>query len=259
MCILLRDVPLRVSHSACIPLRVNPIPCVFHSICIQLRMCSMLISHSVGIPLRGYPTPCKSHSICVFYSVCPTPCIPIRVYCTPFVFHSVCVPPRLSHSVYPTPYVFHSMYIPFCAYPIPCASNSVCIQLRVYSTLISYSMRIPLRASHFVCVSLLYLTPCVSLHVSHVPIHVSHVPIHVSQFLYVLLYVSHSSYIQRKSELYIQLLVCPTPCVSHSLCPTSYSFYISLRIGPTSREFHFLSMCSTPCVSVYRPLFVFVR
>ena len=198
------------------------------------------------IPLRLYSTPCVFHSVC----------IPLHVYPTPYVFHSV----------YPIPYiplrVSHSVCIQLLVYPILCLSRSVCIQLRVYSTLISYSVCVPLRVplhayptscvSHFMFVPLLYLTLCVPLHVSHVPIHVSH-------FLYVLLYVSHSSYIPRKSDLYIPLLVCPAPCMSHSVCPTWYSFYISLRIGPTSRESHFLSMCSTPCVSVYRPLFVFVR
>ena len=197
-----------LSHSVCIQLHLYPTPCVFHSY-ISLR-----VSHSVCIPLRVYST------LCVFYSVYTTPCVPLHVYFTPYISHSVYPTSCVSHSVYPTPCiplrVYPTPYIPLRVFHsvynlILCLSYSVSIQLRVYFTLISHSvshsMRIPLRVcptpiSYSVCP-----TPWFPLLVC--------------------------------PTLCVPLLVCPT-CVrlvystrlsnrmSHSLCPTSYSFYASV-------------------------------
>ena len=156
--------------------------------------------------------------------------------------HSVCIPLRVSHSA----------CIPLRVYSTLCISHSVLIPFRVYQTTF---------VSNSVCVPSLYLTPCVSHSVSHS----MRIPLRVCSTL-ICYSVCPTPCIPCPNPC-ITLPVCPTLCVPLLVYPTEVRIvypaprkfnplYVSLCMRPTSCELHFLPMCSTPCVSVYRPTFV---
>lgn len=136
----LLDLTLSVLHSAHIPFRVCPNPCVSQS------MCPTPISHSQCIPLRAYPISCVSHSVCILSHVCAlllylTPCVSpsyvshsvslreylLCVYLTPYMPNFGCLTPH----VCPTS-ISHFKCISLRAYPNPCVPHSACVPFRVY-------------------------------------------------------------------------------------------------------------------------------
>ena len=219
--------------------------------CVSLLYLIPSVSHSVCIPTRVYPAPCISlrlrvySSPFVFHSVCPTPCIPLRVCSTQCISHSVCIQLHL----YPTPCIpfriSHSVCIPLRVYLILCLSSSVCIQLRVYSTLVSYSLCFPLRVPLHA-----YPTSCVSHFVCPTPISYS---------------VTPTPCIPCPNPC-IPLLVCRTLCVPLLVYPTqvrldtmSNPLYLPLSVSyfvllNSTSVYVFHSLCvrvsSTRCISI---------
>ena len=189
----------------------------------------MYYSSYVSYSARLYHLVCVLHSLCVTLYIPLPVCIPLLVYPNLYVSHS-----------FISLYVFHS-FISIYVYATPGVFRFVCIQLFVYSTLISHSVYVPLRGplhayptscvSHFVCP-----TPCISLLVCpslSVPLLICSTLVRTCIF--------------RSS--YVQPFVCPTLCVLLCTPFMSHSACVPLLVNS------FLSMYSTPCVSVYCPLF----